>query len=135
MDDFIYQVKLKQIEDCADVKELVDMFKKLFKVHTDINSIYGDGCIHFSSMPNKESYNSSYASILVSDLLGNIYNRLIDSKQMTTDNLKSLLSKPFPPIDKEQARHLEASEEEVDTNIIKLQQQISALEAFKGYLK
>lgn len=29
----------------------------------------------------------------------------------------------------------EVSKEKVDTNILKLEQQISALEAFKGYLK
>ena len=104
MDDFIYQVKLKQIEDCNDVKELVTIFRELFKEHTDINSIYGDGCINFSSVPNKESYNAVYTAIFVSDLLGNIYNRLIDSKQLYVNDLKLIiLSKPFPPIDKEQA--------------------------------
>ena len=103
MDDFIYQVKLKQIEDCNDVAELITIFKKLFKEYTDINALYGDGCVIFSSLPSKESYNADYTAILVSDLLGNIYNRLIDSKQMTTDHLKLLLTKPFPPIDKEQA--------------------------------
>ena len=103
MDDFIYQVKLKQIEECADVEKLMALFKELFKEHTDINSIHGDGCINFSSAPNKESYNAAYTAILVSDLLGNIYNRLIDSKQASASDLKFVLSKPFPPIDKEQA--------------------------------
>ena len=103
MDDFIYQVKLKQIEDCNDVAELITIFKKLFKEYTDINSIYGDGCINFSSVSNKESYNEAYTAILVSDLLGNIYNRLIDSKQVSAKDLKFVLSQPFPPIDKEQA--------------------------------
>ena len=103
MDDFIYQVKLKQIEDCNDVDKLIAIFKELFKEHTDINSIYGDGCINFSSAPNKESYNAAYTAILVSDLLGNIYNRLIDSKQASAKALKFVLSQPFPPIDKEQA--------------------------------
>ena len=103
MDDFIYQVKLKQIEDCADVGELIAIFKELFKEHTDIYTIFADGCTNFSSLPNKESYNAAYTAILVSDLLGNIYNRLIDSKQVSAKDLKFLLSKPFPPIDKEQA--------------------------------
>ena len=103
MDDFTYQVRLKQIEDCADVEKLIALFKELFKVHTDINSIYGDGCINFSSVSNKESYNEAYTAILASDLLGNIYNRLIDSKQLSANNLKLVLSIPFPPIDKEQA--------------------------------
>ena len=103
MDDFIYQVKLKQIEECADVEKLIAIFKELFKEHTDINSIYGDGCVNFHNAKNKESYSSSYTSILVSDLLGNIYNRLIDSKQASVNDLKFILSKPFPPIDKEQA--------------------------------
>ena len=53
MDDFIYQVKLKQIEDCNDVAELITIFKKLFKEHTNINSIHGDGCINFSSVTSK----------------------------------------------------------------------------------
>lgn len=103
MDDFIYQIKLKQIENCSSVKELTVIFKELFKEHNDINSIYVDGCIHFSNTQNKESYNAAYTAILVSDLLGNIYNRLIDSKQLSTNELKFVLSKPFPPIDKEQA--------------------------------
>lgn len=103
MNDFIYQIKLSQIENCSSVQELVAMFKELFKEHTGINSIYGDGCVNFHNAKNKESYNASYTAILVSDLLGNIYNRLIDSKQMTIDQLKFLLHKPFPPIDKDQA--------------------------------
>ena len=103
MDDFIYQVKLKQIEDCNDVAELITIFKKLFKEHTNINSIHGDGCINFSSVTSKESYNAAYTAILVSDLLGNIYNRLIDSKQASANDLKFVLTQPFPPIDKEQA--------------------------------
>ena len=103
MDDFIYQVKLKQIENCNSVRELTVIFKELFKEHIDINSIHGDGCINFSSRPSKESYNAAYTAILVSDLLGNIYNRLIDSKQLSVSELKFVLTKPFPPIDKEQA--------------------------------
>ena len=101
MDDFIYQVKLKQIEDCTDVAELITMFKKLFKEYTDINAIYGDGCVNFHNSSN--SYKAHYTAILVSDLLGNIYNRLIDSKQLSANDLKFVLTKPFPPIDKEQA--------------------------------
>ena len=103
MDDFIYQVKLKQIENCNSVKELVTIFRELFKEHIDNNHIHGDGCINFSSLPNKESYNAAYTAILASDLLGNIYNRLIDSKQLSANELKFVLSMPFPPIDKEQA--------------------------------
>ena len=103
MDDFIYQVKLKQIEDCNDVEELITIFRKLFKEHTDINSIYGDGCVNFHNAKNKESYSASYTAVLVSALLGNIYNRLIDSKQASVNDLKFVLTKPFPPIDKEQA--------------------------------
>ena len=103
MDDFIYQVKLSQIENCSSVQELVAMFKELFKEYTDINSIHGDGCINFSSVSNKESYNEAYTAILASDLLGNIYNRLIDSKQASAKYLKFVLTQPFPPIDKEQA--------------------------------
>ena len=101
MDDFIYQVKLKQIEDCTDVAELITMFKKLFKEYTDINALYGDGCVNFHNSSN--SYKAHYTAILVSDLLGNIYNRLIDSKQLSANDLKLVLSRPFPPIDKEQA--------------------------------
>ena len=102
MDDFIYQVKLKQIEDCDNVQELTTIVKKLFKEHTDINSIYGDGCVNFHNS-SESIYTSQYISILASDLLGNIYNRLIDSKQLSANDLKLVLSRPFPPIDKEQA--------------------------------
>ena len=104
MDDFIYQVKLKQIEDCKNIAELIAIFKELFKEHNTINNIFGDGCVNFPSATGKESYNAAYTAILVSDLLGNIYNRLIDSKQLYVNDLKLIiLSKPFPPIDKEQA--------------------------------
>ena len=103
MADFIYQVKLKQIEDCKNIAELIAIFKELFKEHNTINNIFGDGCTNFSSLPNKESYNAVYTAILVSDLLGNIYNRLIDYKQLSPSDLKLVLSKPFQPIDKEQA--------------------------------
>ena len=102
MDDFIYQVKLKQIENCNSVKELVTIFRELFKEYTDINALYGDGCVNFHNS-NKNIYTSQYISILASDLLGNIYNRLIDSKQLSANDLKLVLSRPFPPIDKEQA--------------------------------
>ena len=102
MDDFIYQVKLKQIEDCNDVAELIIIFKKLFKEYTDINALYGDGCVNFHNL-HEDNYIYHYAAILVSDLLGNIYNRLIDSKQLSANDLKLVLSRPFPPINKEQA--------------------------------
>ena len=102
MDDFIYQVKLKQIEDCNDVAELITIFKKLFKEYTDINALYGDGCVNFHNS-SKNIYASQYISVLASDLIGNIYNRLIDSKQLSANDLKLVLSRPFPPIDKEQA--------------------------------
>ena len=103
MDDFIYQVKLKQIENCNSVLGLIAIFKELFEEYTDNNRIHEDGCINFSSLLSKESYNAAYTAILVSDLLGNIYNRLIDSKQLSAKDLKLVLSRPFPPIDKEQA--------------------------------
>lgn len=103
MDDFIYQIKLSQIENCSSVQELITMFKELFKEYTGVNALYDDGCVNLHNAKNKESYNTSYTAILVSDLLGNIYNRLIDSKQLTTNQLKFLLHRPFPPIDKEQA--------------------------------
>ena len=102
MDDFIYQVKLKQIEDCNDVSELLTIFKKLFKEYTDINALYGDGCVNFHNS-SKNIYTSQYISVLASDLIGNVYNRLIDSKQLSANDLKLVLSRPFPPIDKEQA--------------------------------
>ena len=102
MDDFIYQVKLKQIEDCNDVSELLTIFKKLFKEYTDINALYWDGCVNFHNS-SKNIYTSQYISVLASDLIGNIYNRLIDSKQLSANDLKLVLTKPFPPIDKEQA--------------------------------
>ena len=61
-------------------------------------------CTTFAAnVASEESYNTSYTAILASDLLGNIYNRLIDSKQLSDKDLKLILGKPFPPIDKEQA--------------------------------
>ena len=103
MDDFIYQIKLSQIENCSSVLGLIAIFKELFKEYNENNNIYGDGCVNFYNLPHKESYSANYTAILVSDLLGNIYNRLIDSKQLSANDLKLVLSRPFPHIDKEQA--------------------------------
>ena len=103
MDDFTYQVRLSQIENCSSIQELVAMFEALFKMSTVSSHIYGDGCVNFNSIASINNYAKDYESILVSDLLGIIYNRLIDSKQMTPEDFKLILSKPFPSIDKEQA--------------------------------
>ena len=102
MDDFIYQIKLSQIENCNNVLGLIAIFKELFKEYNENNNIYGDCCVNFYDSSNN-SYKAHYTAILVSDLLGNIYNRLIDSKQLSANDLKLVLSRPFPPIDKEQA--------------------------------
>ena len=102
MDDFTYQVRLSQIENCNSVRELTVIFKEIFKEHNDIGNIFGDGCVNFYNT-NEDAYTLHYRAILVSDLLGNIYNRLIDSKQVSAKDLKSVLYRPFPPIDKEQA--------------------------------
>ena len=101
MDDFIYQIKLSQIENCSSDKELVAMFKEMYEEYAE-DSLYGDCCVNFQQL-HEDNYTKNYASILASDLLGNIYNRLIDSKQLSANDLKLVLSRPFPPIDKEQA--------------------------------
>lgn len=103
MDDFTYQVRLSQIENCSSVQELAVMFKELFKKYSDTGHVYGDGCVNFNSRSSTENYAKDYEAILVADLLGNIYNRLIDSKQMASVDFKFLLTKPFHSIDKEQA--------------------------------
>ena len=102
MDDFIYQVKLKQIENCNSVRELTVIFKELFEEHTDNNALFGDGCVNFHNT-NEDAYTLHYTAIHALDVLGNVYNRLIDSKQLSTSALKLVLNRPFPPIDKEQA--------------------------------
>ena len=104
MDDFIYQIKLSQIENCDNVQELITIFKELFRENADSNYIFGDCCVNFTNLLDEElAYKEHYTSILVSDLLGNIYNLLINSKQVSNSDLKSVLYRPFPPIDKEQA--------------------------------
>lgn len=103
MDDFTYQVRISQIENCSSVQELVAIFKELFRKYADANQIYGDGCVNFNSRSSTVNYAKDYESILVSDLLGIIYNRLIDSKQMAPKDFKLILSKPFPSINKDQA--------------------------------
>ena len=101
MDDFIYQIKLSQIENCDNVQELITIFKEIYEEYAD-DALYGDCCVNFQQI-HEDSYNRNYTSILASDLLGNIYNRLINSKQVSNSDIKSVLYKPFPPIDKEQA--------------------------------
>ena len=102
MDDFIYQVKLSKIENCNSVRELRTLFKEIFREYTNISALCADGCVNLHNL-HEDGYTYHYASILASDLLGNIYNRLIDSKQASAKDIKFLLDRPFPPIDKEQA--------------------------------
>lgn len=92
MDDFIYQVKLKQIENCADVEELTSEFSELLKK----GFVYAD----LTPKIDIRGYEFNYMAILYSSLTSTIYTRLLELKQ-TIDLDNFGISFPII-IDKEQ---------------------------------
>ena len=99
-----------------------------------LNSIIGDKPVHFKVVFNYSSDQfESYSTNLNQKHQNLVY--AIRYKQVNFPDKPQTIWDMFIEDCIKEARHLEASEEDVDTNILKLHQQISALEALKGYLK
>ena len=99
-----------------------------------LNSIIGDKPVHFKVIFN---YNSdafdSYSTNLHKKHQTLVY--AIRYKQVNFPDKPQTIWDMFIEECVKEAKTFEVSEQEVNTDILKLQQQISALEALKGYLK
>ena len=105
-----------------------------YKYVESLNSIIEDKPVHFKVIFNYSSDQfESYSTNLHQKHQNLVY--AIRYKQVNFPDKPQTIWDAFIEKCVKEARYLEASEEDVDTNIIKLQQQISALEALKGYLK
>ena len=99
-----------------------------------LNSIIEDNPIHFKVVFNYSSDNfESYSTNLHQKHQNLVY--AIRYKQVNFPDKPQTIWDTFIEECVKEAKTFEVSKQDVDTSIIKLQQQISALEAFKGYLK
>ena len=128
--------KVPTYEEFMDWFEFDDILN-LYPSHKYVerlNNIIGDKPVHFKVVFNYSSDQfESYSTNLHQKHQNLVY--AIRYKQVNFPDKPQTIWDMFIEDCIKEARHLEASEEVVDTNITKLQQQISALEAFKGYLK
>ena len=100
----------------------------------NLNSIIEDRPVHFKVIFNYSSDQfESYSTNLHQKHQNPVY--AIRYKQVNFPDKPQTIWDTFIEECVKEAKTFEVSEQEVNTDIIKLQQQISALEAFKGYLK
>ena len=120
MDWFEFDDTLNLFPSCTHVEKL--------------NSIIEDKPVHFKVIFNYSSDQfESYSTNLHQKHQNLVY--AIRYKQVNFPNKPQTILDMFIEDCVKEAKHFEVSEQEVNTDIIKLQQQISALEALKGYLK
>ena len=128
--------KVPEYEEFMDWFEFDDTLNLFpsYKYVESINSIIEDKPVHFKVIFN---YNSDHFDNYSTDLQQKYQNLVyaIRYKQVNFPDKPQTIWDMFIEDCVKEAKHFEVSEDEVNTNIIKLQQQISALEAFKGYLK
>ena len=99
-----------------------------------LNSIIEDKPVHFKVIFNYSSDQfESYSTNLHQKHQNLVY--AIRYKQVNFPDKPQTIWDTFIEECVKEAKTFEVSEQEVNTDILKLQQQISALEAFKGYLK
>ena len=99
-----------------------------------LNSVIGDKPIHFKVIFNYSSDQfESYSTNLHQKHKNLVY--AIRYKQVNFPDKPQTIWDMFIEHCVKEAKTFEVSEEQVNSNVIKLQQHISALEAFKGYLK
>ena len=128
--------KVPTYEEFMDWFEFDDVLN-LFNSHKyveNLNSIIKDNPVHFKVVFN---YSPDHFDSCSTDLQQKYQNLVyaIRYKQVNFPSKPQTIWDMFIEDCVKEARQIEVSEQEVNTNIIKLQQQISALEAFKGYLK
>ncbi len=120
MDWFEFDDTLNLFPSCTHVEKL--------------NSIIEDKPVHFKVIFNYSSDQfESYSTNLHQRHQNLVY--AIRYKQVNFPDKPQTIWDTFIEECVKEAKTFEVPEQDVDTNIIKLQQHISALEAFKGYLK
>ena len=131
--NFIKVPTYEEFMDWFEFDDTLNLFPS-YKYVENLNSIIEDKPVHFKVIFNYSSDQfESYSTNLHQKHQNLVY--AIRYKQVNFPDKPQTIWDMFIEDCVKEAKHFEASEENVDTNIIKLQQQISALEAFKGYLK
>ena len=128
--------KVPTYEEFMDWFEFDDVLNlhPSYKYVESLNSIIEDKPVHFKVVFNySPDHFDNYSTNLFKTHQHLVY--AIRYKQVNFPDKPQTIWDMFIEDCIKEARHLEASEEDVDTSIIKLHQQILALAAFKGYLK
>ena len=123
----------EEFMDWFEFDDTLNLFPS-YKYVESLNSIIEDKPVHFKVVFNYSSDQfESYSTNLHQKHQNLVY--AIRYKQVNFPDKPQTIWDTFIEECVKEAKTFEVSEQEVNTDIIKLQQQISALEAFKGYLK
>ena len=123
----------EEFMDWFEFDDTLNLFPS-YKYVEKLNSVIGDKPVHFKVIFNySPDQFENYSTNLFKAHQHLVY--AIRYKQVNFPNKPQTIWDMFIEDCDKEARHIEISKQDVNTNIIKLQQQISALEALKGYLK
>lgn len=124
----------QEFMDWFEFDDTLNLFPS-YKYVESLNSIIEDKPVHFKVVFNYSSDQfESYSTNLHQKHQNLVY--AIRYKQVNFPDKPQTIWDMFIEYCDKETRYIEVSKkEDVDRNIIRLQQQISALEAFKGYLK
>ena len=123
----------EEFMDWFEFDDTLNLFPS-YRYVESLNSIIEDKPVHFKVVFNYSSdHFESYSTNLHQKHQNLVY--AIRYKQVNFPDKPQTIWDMFIEDCVKEARYFEVSKEVVDRNIIKLQQQISALEAFKGYFK
>ena len=123
----------EEFMDWFEFDDTLNLFPS-YRYVENLNSIIEDKPVHFKVIFNYSSDQfESYSTNLHQKHQHLVY--AIRYKQVNFPDKPQTIWDMFIEDCVKEAKYFEVSKEDVDRNIIKLQQQISALEAFKGYLK
>lgn len=128
--------KVPSYEEFMDWFEFDDTLNlhSSYKYVEKLNSIIGDKPVHFKVIFNYHSANfDNYSTELHNKHQYLVY--AIRYKQVNFPDKPQTIWDMFIEECVKEAQYIELSEEQVNSNVLKLEQQISALEALKGYLK
>ena len=123
----------EEFMDWFEFDDTLNLFPS-YRYVENLNSIIEDKPVHFKVIFNYSSDQfESYSTNLHQKHQNLVY--AIRYKQVNFPDKPQTIWDTFIEECVKEAKTFEVSEQEVNTDITKLQQQISALEAFKGYLK
>ena len=123
----------EEFMDWFEFDDTLNLFPSYLYVEK-LNSIIQDKPVHFKVVFNYSSDQfESYSTNLHQKHQNLVY--AIRYKQVNFPDKPQTIWDMFIEECVKEARYFEVSKEKVDTNILKLEQQISALKALKGYLK